>query len=151
MAKLWKGNYFENTLLIPVSVDLRVSRIYRHLAISPSFEGQIAGAGGTPRLSYLPFQTMEMPLDGDKYDWLLNLQTLVTSEGWKIQIIGAKIDAPTQHSARSNFYIDVRFCALFIYHVCKWMLQFLKKFSKSQEVNSPFTFAHFCQHFRRIK
>ena len=22
-------------------------------------------------------QTMEMPLDGDKYDWLLNLQTLV--------------------------------------------------------------------------
>ena len=24
-------------------------------------------------------QTMEMPLDGDKYDWLLNLQTLVKS------------------------------------------------------------------------
>ena len=48
-----------------VSVDLRVSRIYRHLAASPLFEGQIAGAGGTPRLSYLPFQTMEMPLDGD--------------------------------------------------------------------------------------
>ena len=49
----------------PVSVDLRVSRIYRHLAASPSFAGQIARAGGTPRLSYLPFQTMEMPLDGD--------------------------------------------------------------------------------------
>jgi hypothetical protein len=49
----------------PVSVDLRVSHIYRHLAASPSFGGQIAGAGGTPRLSYLPFQTMEMPLDGD--------------------------------------------------------------------------------------
>ena len=47
-----------------VSVDLRVSRIYRHLAASPLFGGQIAGAGGTPRLSYLPFQTMEMPLDG---------------------------------------------------------------------------------------
>ena len=39
--------------LIPVSVDLRVSRIYRHLAPSPSFGGQIAGAGGTPRLSLL--------------------------------------------------------------------------------------------------
>ena len=37
-----------------VSVDLRVSRIYRHLALSPSFGGQIAGAGGTPCLSYLP-------------------------------------------------------------------------------------------------
>ena len=34
-----------------VSVDLRVSRIYRHLAAFPSFGGQIAGAGGTPRLS----------------------------------------------------------------------------------------------------
>ena len=52
-------------IVLPVSVDLRVSRIYRHLAASPSFGGQIAGAGGTPRLSYLPFQTMEMPLDGD--------------------------------------------------------------------------------------
>ena len=48
-----------------VSVDLRVSRIDRHLAASPSFWGQIAGAGCMPRLSYLPFQTMEMPLDGD--------------------------------------------------------------------------------------
>ena len=28
-----------------VSVDLRVSRIWRHLAASPSFGGQIAGAG----------------------------------------------------------------------------------------------------------
>ena len=34
-----------------VSVDLRVSRIYRHLMASPSFGGQIAGTGGTPRLS----------------------------------------------------------------------------------------------------
>ena len=34
-----------------VSVDLRVSRIYRHLAASPSFEAKVAGAGGTPRLS----------------------------------------------------------------------------------------------------
>ena len=51
----------------PVSVDLRVSRIYHHLEASPSFGGQIAGAGagGTPRLTYLLFQTMEMPLDGD--------------------------------------------------------------------------------------
>jgi hypothetical protein len=49
----------------PVSVDFRVSRIYRHLAASPSFGGEIAGAGGTPRLSYLAFQTMEMLLDGN--------------------------------------------------------------------------------------
>ena len=48
-----------------VSVDLRVSRIYRHLTATPSFGGQTARAGGTPRLSYLPFQTMELPLDGD--------------------------------------------------------------------------------------
>ena len=34
----------------PVSVDLRVSRIYRHLAASPSFGGQLA---------------KEMPLYGD--------------------------------------------------------------------------------------
>ena len=49
----------------PVSVDLRVIRIYRHIAASPSFGGQIAGAGSTPRLSYLPFQMMDMPLDSD--------------------------------------------------------------------------------------
>ena len=48
-----------------VSVDIRVKRIYRHLTATPSFGGQIAGAGGTPRLSYLPCQTMELPLDGD--------------------------------------------------------------------------------------
>ena len=48
-----------------VSLDIRVSRIYRYLAATPSFGGQIAGAGGKPRLSYLPLQTMEMPLDGD--------------------------------------------------------------------------------------
>ena len=39
--------------------------IYRHLTATPSFGGQTGGAGGTPRLSYLAFQTMEMPLDGD--------------------------------------------------------------------------------------
>ena len=39
-----------------MSVDLRVSRIYRHLAASPSFGGEIAVAGR-------PFQMMEMPLD----------------------------------------------------------------------------------------
>ena len=44
-----------------MSVDLRVSRIYRHLAASPSFGGQIADAAG--QLSAL--QTMEMLLDGD--------------------------------------------------------------------------------------
>ena len=38
---------------------------YRHLTTTPSFGAQIAGAGGTPRLSYLPCQTMELPLDGD--------------------------------------------------------------------------------------
>ena len=48
------------------SVNSRVSRILRHLAASPSFGGQIAGAGGTPRLSYLPSKRWrsEMPLDG---------------------------------------------------------------------------------------
>ena len=56
---------FTSLLTWPVSVDLRVSRIYRHLVASPSFGGQIAGAGGTPRLSYRPFQMMVMPLDGD--------------------------------------------------------------------------------------
>ena len=50
---------------VTVSVDIRVKRIYRHLTVTPSFGGQIAGAGGTPRLSYLPCQTMELPLDGD--------------------------------------------------------------------------------------
>ena len=49
----------------PVSVDIRVKRIYRHLTATPLFGGQIAGAGGTPRLSYLGCQTMELPLDGD--------------------------------------------------------------------------------------
>ena len=48
-----------------VSVDIRVKRIYRHLTATPSFGGQIAGACGTPRLRYLPCQTMELPLDGD--------------------------------------------------------------------------------------
>ena len=32
-------------------------------------------AAGATYLSAL--QTMEMPIDGNKYDWLLNLQTLV--------------------------------------------------------------------------
>ena len=32
------------TVFPAVSADLRVSRIYRHLAASPSFGGQIAGA-----------------------------------------------------------------------------------------------------------
>ena len=36
--------------VLAVSVDLRVSRIYRHLAASPSFGGQVGGAGGMPRL-----------------------------------------------------------------------------------------------------
>ena len=44
-----------------MSVDLRVSRIYRHLAAFPSFGGQVAGAA--PELAAL--QTMEMPLDDD--------------------------------------------------------------------------------------
>ena len=55
----------ERTQFVTVSVDLRVSRIYRRLTATPSFGGQIAGAGGTPRLTYLPCQTMELPLDGD--------------------------------------------------------------------------------------
>ena len=50
-------------IVLPVSVDLRVSRIYRHLAASPLFGGQTAGAGGTPRLSYLPSK------DGDAARW----------------------------------------------------------------------------------
>ena len=40
----------------PLSVDIRVKRIYRHLTATPSFGGEIAGAGR-------PFQMMEMPLD----------------------------------------------------------------------------------------
>ena len=46
----------------PVSVDLRVSRIYRHLAASPSFGGRISGDGATPQLSALPN-------DGDATRW----------------------------------------------------------------------------------
>ena len=57
--------FLSNTCLKPVSVDIRVSRIYRHLTATPSFGGQTASAGGTPRLSYLPFQTMELLLNGD--------------------------------------------------------------------------------------
>ena len=52
-------------VVLPVSVDLRVSCIYCHLAAYPSFGGQIAGAGGTPRLSYLPCP----PNDGDAARW----------------------------------------------------------------------------------
>ena len=62
-----------------MSLDLRVSRIYRHLAASPSFGGKIAGAGGTPSLSYLAFQTMEMPLDGDNTKILKSTDT-----GWPV-------------------------------------------------------------------
>ena len=38
----------------PMAVDLKVSLIRHHLAEGPSFGGQTAGAGGTPRHSYLP-------------------------------------------------------------------------------------------------
>ena len=37
----------------PLSVDLTVCRIRRHLAESPSFGEQTADAGGTPRQTYL--------------------------------------------------------------------------------------------------
>ena len=65
LIDLFKGNIFKFSLLFHACCDQCLCRIHRHLAASPSFGGQIAGAGGTPRLSYLPFQTMEMPLDGD--------------------------------------------------------------------------------------
>ena len=40
-----------------MAVDLKVSRIKRHLAVGPSFGGQTAAAGGTPhtRAICLPF------------------------------------------------------------------------------------------------
>ena len=47
----------------PVSVDLRVSRIYRHLVASPLFGGQVAGAGGTPPSASCP------PKDRDAARW----------------------------------------------------------------------------------
>ena len=57
----------------PVSVDLRVFRI---IAISIIWRAASWGAACRRRhLSAL--QTMEMLLDGAKYDWLLNLQTLI--------------------------------------------------------------------------
>ena len=42
------------TNLNQMAVDLKASRIRRYLAEGPSFGGQTAGAGGTPRHSYLP-------------------------------------------------------------------------------------------------
>ena len=36
-----------------MTVNLKFSLIRRHLAEGPSFEEQTAGAGGTPRQSYL--------------------------------------------------------------------------------------------------
>ena len=57
----------------PVSVDLRVFCI-----IAISIIWRAASWGATCRRRHLSaLQTMEMPLDGAKYDWLLNLQTLI--------------------------------------------------------------------------
>ena len=64
-SKFWdRGNLREN----PVSVDLRVSRIYRHLAASPSFGRADTSGVAFCRRQLSALQTMEMTLDGDKYD-----------------------------------------------------------------------------------
>ena len=52
---------------------------YCHLAASPSFGRADSWGVACRRRQLSALQTMEMPLDGDKYDWLLNLQTLVKS------------------------------------------------------------------------
>ena len=57
----------QKVILYPLSVDLRgISIVWR------------AASWGVAccRRQLSALQTMEMPLDGDKYDWLLNLQTL---------------------------------------------------------------------------
>jgi hypothetical protein len=48
----------------------------RHLTEGPSFGGQIAEARRGRRRQLSALQTMDPPLDGAKYGWLLNLQTL---------------------------------------------------------------------------
>ena len=53
---------------------------YRHLAASPSFGRADSWGLACRRRQLAALQTMEMPLDGDKYDWLLNLQTLVRNK-----------------------------------------------------------------------
>ena len=56
----------ERTECTPMAVDLKVSRIRRHLAEGPSFGGQTAGAGGTPRRAtpqLSVFHLMDSPLD----------------------------------------------------------------------------------------
>ena len=50
---------------------------YRHLAASPSFGRADSWGVAFRRRQLSALQTMEIPLDGDKYDWPLNLQTLV--------------------------------------------------------------------------
>ena len=54
-----------------MAVDLKVSRIRRHLAEGPSFGGQTAGTGGTPRHSYLP-SIWWLSARWHFYGWLLN-------------------------------------------------------------------------------
>ena len=52
---------------------------YRHLAASPSFGRADSSGVAFRRRQLSALQTMDMPLDGDKYGWLLNLQTLANT------------------------------------------------------------------------
>ena len=58
-----------------VSVDLRVFRISPSSGISIICRADSSGAA-CHRRQLSAHQMMEMPLNGAKYDWLLNLQTL---------------------------------------------------------------------------
>ena len=53
---------------------------YRHLTTSPSFGRPDSWGVAFRRRQLSALRMMEMPLDGDKYDWLLYLQTLTQTE-----------------------------------------------------------------------
>ena len=101
-------NYFK-----PVSVDLRVSRIYRQLSA---------------------LQTMEMLLDGVKYDWLLNLQTLGNigvffSYMIKIHIEGSKVLWHTIQMFRYKvlYLLCYEFCLMHVLNVGMYKIQCVKE------------------------
>ena len=61
---------------MPVSVDLRVSRIHRHLLASPSFGGQVAGASATS-------------------SFLTNRKKKNENENWTSALLKAKLYTPS--------------------------------------------------------
>ena len=66
-----------HTLLLKTSVcRFKSLSYYCHLAASPSFGRADSWGVAFRRRQLSALQTMEMPLDGAKYGWLLNLQTL---------------------------------------------------------------------------